>query len=185
MPWVIYSVFVYSVRNRAWRTLKTSLRIATNADKRSSGVRRCQKSRSHFSALWKPSAKLATIRFRRKADRFLIPASCPIEIPKRNSPRLCRIYAGVKLMRGMHGKDSPDSNRKGKMPCCNLFSKREKVEERYYNTVSQTLKTYGVIAVSKFGPPLNSFRMVVCLRLNPKGDAGRRPNRPAGINEEG
>ena len=35
----------------------------------------------------------------------------------------------MKLMRGMHGKDSPDSNRKSKMPCYNLFSKREKTEE--------------------------------------------------------
>ena len=41
------------------------------------------------------------------------------------------LYGDMKLMRRMHGKgnDSPDSNRKSKMPCCNLFSKREKTEE--------------------------------------------------------
>ena len=41
------------------------------------------------------------------------------------------LYGDMKLMRGMHGhgKNSDDSNRKSMMPCCNLFSKREKTEE--------------------------------------------------------
>ena len=41
------------------------------------------------------------------------------------------LYGDMKLMRGMHGhgENSPDGNRKSMMPCCNLFSKREKTEE--------------------------------------------------------
>ncbi len=41
------------------------------------------------------------------------------------------LYGDMKLMRGMHGKgkDSADSNSKSKMPCCNLFSKKEKTED--------------------------------------------------------
>ena len=41
------------------------------------------------------------------------------------------LYGDMKLMRGMHGhgKNPDDSNRKSMMPCCNLFSKREKTEE--------------------------------------------------------
>ncbi len=41
------------------------------------------------------------------------------------------LYGDMKLMRGMHGhgKNSDDSNRKSMMPCCNLFSKKEKTEE--------------------------------------------------------
>ena len=39
------------------------------------------------------------------------------------------LYGDMKLMHRMRVKDSPDSNRKSKMPCCNLFSKREKTEE--------------------------------------------------------
>ena len=41
-------------------------------------------------------------------------------------------YGDMKLMRGMHGKsgkDSPDSNRKSIMPCCDSSSKREITEE--------------------------------------------------------
>jgi hypothetical protein len=39
------------------------------------------------------------------------------------------LYGDMKLMRGIHGKSSPDRNHKSKMPCCNLFSKGEKTEE--------------------------------------------------------
>ncbi len=37
-------------------------------------------------------------------------------------------YVDRKLMRGMHGQNSPDSNHKSKMSCCDLSPKREKTE---------------------------------------------------------
>ncbi len=37
-------------------------------------------------------------------------------------------YGDMKLMRGMHGQKSPNSNHKSKMSCCDLSSKREKTE---------------------------------------------------------
>ena len=39
------------------------------------------------------------------------------------------LYGDMKFMHGMRGKDSPDSNRKSIMPCCDSSSKREKTEE--------------------------------------------------------
>lgn len=38
------------------------------------------------------------------------------------------LYGDMKLMRGMHGKNSPNSNQKSKMSCCDLSPKREKTE---------------------------------------------------------
>ncbi len=39
------------------------------------------------------------------------------------------LYGDMKIMHGKRGKDSPDSNRKSIMPCCDSSSKREKTEE--------------------------------------------------------
>ncbi len=38
------------------------------------------------------------------------------------------LYGDMKLMRGMHGKNSTDGDQKNKMSCCNLSPKREKTE---------------------------------------------------------
>ncbi len=38
-------------------------------------------------------------------------------------------YGDMKLMRGMHGQNSPNSNQKSKMPCCDSSPKREKTEK--------------------------------------------------------
>jgi hypothetical protein len=37
-------------------------------------------------------------------------------------------YGDMKLMRGMHGQNSPNSNHKSKMSCCDSSPKREKTE---------------------------------------------------------
>lgn len=37
-------------------------------------------------------------------------------------------YVDMKLMRGMHGKNSANSNHKSKMSCCDPSPKREKTE---------------------------------------------------------
>ena len=38
------------------------------------------------------------------------------------------LYGDMKFMRGMHGQNSPNSNHKSKMSCCDSFPKREKTE---------------------------------------------------------
>lgn len=38
-------------------------------------------------------------------------------------------YGDMKLMRGMHGGNSPDSHQKSKMPCCPSLSKKEEKEK--------------------------------------------------------
>ncbi len=38
------------------------------------------------------------------------------------------LYGDMKLMRGMHGQKSPNSNHKSKMSCCDSSPKREKTE---------------------------------------------------------
>ncbi len=38
------------------------------------------------------------------------------------------LYGDMKLMRGMHGKNSPDSDHKSKMSCCDSSPKRDKKE---------------------------------------------------------
>jgi len=38
------------------------------------------------------------------------------------------LYGDMKLMRGMHGQNSPNSNHKSKMSCCDSSPKREKTE---------------------------------------------------------
>jgi hypothetical protein len=38
------------------------------------------------------------------------------------------LYGDMKFMRGMHGQNSPNSNHKSKMSCCDLSPKREKKE---------------------------------------------------------
>ncbi len=37
-------------------------------------------------------------------------------------------YGDMKLMRGMHGQNPPNSNHKSKMSCCDSSPKREKTE---------------------------------------------------------
>lgn len=39
------------------------------------------------------------------------------------------LYGDMKIMHGKHGKNSPDSNRKSKMPRTDSSSKREKTEK--------------------------------------------------------
>ncbi len=38
------------------------------------------------------------------------------------------LYGDMKLMRGMHGKNSPNSNHKSKMSCCPSSPKQEKTD---------------------------------------------------------
>ena len=58
------------------------------------------------------------------------------------------LYGDMKLMRGMHGQNSPDSNHKSKMSCYDSSPKREKTENLLLQGTDINIKKSGGTVVS-------------------------------------